>query len=306
MAFVLISLAVVLPYINTLQTENDLYRISLQSSISEKQQLLDEKAKLVKWIKKLNNTNQKLNEEKEDLQNEIKQTNADFSALLEDKKELEIEFNQTNAELHSIYDENTKLLVERKKLKDNAQSLLKEKEGLQNETARLKIEIQLANERLLENIESLRKNADDHNVYGHQVWYIGKWMNFIEQLEERIDAIITYSIELQNNEVMVKGIDLLLKFTKECKKYLDALSLNKIEEMKNLQANSDMEKPKQKIEEFKEFANRHQNVHQNEGTMINVDAHQKKQDSLEVVSTLVSVGSWIWYGLSWLIALLLL
>ena len=113
--FSLITLAVVLPLewnINTLQTEKDLCRISLQSVVNENQRLLDEKAQLLKlfWkqlkiTKLLKNANQKVNEDKKDLQNEIEQIDTNLKtiednnkALLKDKKKLEKKINQTNLE----------------------------------------------------------------------------------------------------------------------------------------------------------------------------------------------------------------
>ena len=315
LAFVLISLAVVLPYINTLQINNNLYRINLQLSIIENQQLLYQKAQLAKSVKILNDTNQKLNEEKKGLQNEIEQIKTDFKisndALLEDKKELEKKVNQTNTVLHSVEDKNQKLLVERKTLnnklqsaEDDAKSLLKEKEGLQNKISQLEVKIQLTNQQLLkEKIELLENTASDHEVHEDQVWFIDKWMNFIEQLGEHIHAIIQYTEELQNSEVMVKGINLLLKFIKECRKFVDALSLHKIEKMKNLQDTTDVEGPKKEMEEFKEFANgfKHQEVHQDERITINYNIHQEKREasnSVDLMNAASSIGSMIWSGVT--------
>ena len=335
LVFGFISVAVIL-HINTLQTEKKLCRVHLQSAISESQQILHEKLQLEKSYKRqlklakfLKSINQKLNEEKKDLRIEIKQINSglktleDYNdALLEEKKELEKKINQTNAEFHSIDYKNKKLLVERKTLnkklqstEDDAKSLLKEKEGLQNKIARLEAKIQLAKQRSLEEkLESLKISDFDRDVRENQVWFIDKWMNFIEQLGEHIHAIIQYTEELQNSEVMVKGINLLLKFTKECRKFLDALSLHKIEKMKNLQDNTDMEGPKNEMEELKEFANsfKHQEVHQDRRTALVYDTHQETSaiapvisiasmisTAYEVVTTVASIVGW---GLSFFVS----
>ena len=138
--------------------------------------------------------------------------------------------------------------------------------------------------------------------------FIDKWMNFIKQLGEHIHAIIQYTAELQNIEVMVKGINLLLKFTKECRKFVDALSLHKIEQMKNLQDTTDVEGPKNEMEELKEFANsfKHQEVHQDERITISYNMYQEKReasnsvDLFNAASTALSlgssIGSMMWSG----------
>ena len=129
------------------------------------------------------------------------------------------------------------------------------------------------------------KDADQlyakHHVWSDQVLYIQKWMEPITELELHIYAIIHYS-ELQKkgsefysysqdekdrmaklrenigydvdvnhvNEIIVKAIRLIIVFKSECQKFLNALSHMDVEEMKTLQDNTNMQKIKEKMEDF--------------------------------------------------------
>lgn len=139
----------------------------------------------------------------------------------------------------------------------------------------------------------------DRDVYGYQARYIDKWIVLIQQLAQEIHTIA----ELRKNEVVVKGIDLLWKFTKKCRKFSDSLSLHKIEEMKSLQANTNMEESENEIEEFNQFASsfKYQDVHQNERAKIHYHIHQESQEtsttalvSSAFASVVTSIASSLW------------
>ena len=149
--------------------------------------------------------------------------------------------------------------------------------------------IQLLNhsQKLHKENEQLRKETDQltyaHKIYRSQTEYIQKWMEPIEHLEDHIKAVIHYSElkkkgsefysypeeeenrmaelrhkigydfhESHTSEIIIKAIDLIIKFKTECGKFMNALYFNKIEEMKNQQTRTDMKIIKKMMKEFVE------------------------------------------------------
>ena len=159
---------------------------------------------------------------------------------------------QTTAELQSC--------------KDNNQRLLEEKKELQTKIDLTNAELQSArseNQRLLE--EKI-KVLDDREVYRTQLLFIEKWSACMDELENHVRAMlhcseskrgrslhadarlcskISYDLdERYAVEAMLRAVDLIMKYKVEYRKFLDALLLKKVEEMKKLQADYDMKKLK--------------------------------------------------------------
>ena len=183
------------------------------------------------------------------------------------------------------------------------------------------------NKLLRDEIKQLMEEANqlhaDHNVWSAQILYIQKWMEPISELEYHIYAIIQYSklqkkesefysfsederyrmVKLRKaigydvdvdhvDEIVVKAIGLIVKFKTECQKFLDALLHKDIEEMKTLQAQTNMEKIKEKMEDF---AREVVGLHSKRSTTTAV-----QQDGIvtKIVSGIYHFGAWIlnWIG----------
>ena len=70
---------------------------------------------------------------------------------------------------------------------------------------------------------------------------------------DELHSKITYDFdESYANEIISRAIDLIMKFNKECKKFMNALLLKDLEEMKSLQTNTNMNMIKEKMNEFVE------------------------------------------------------
>ena len=159
------------------------------------------------------------------------------------------------------------LKIENNSLTDRLQSVKHDNKLLQDEIKQL--------------MEEANQLHADHDVWSAQILYIQKWMEPISELEYHICAIIQYS-KLQKresefysfsederyrmaklrkaigydvdvdhvDEIVVKAIGLIVKFKTECQKFLDALLHKDIEEMKTLQAQTNMQRIKEKMENF--------------------------------------------------------
>lgn len=270
----ILALIVIVPalligcYIYMLQADNSSYKSHLQSAKNENRQLLDEKTQLV-------------NSFKEQLES-IKDINQQ---LLEEKKEKEKENDRINVELQSIKDNNQRLLKENKEfqkkidefnvelhsVKSNNQKLLEEKKEFQKQINQINAELQSTKESSQEVLKEKIRLLENREVYSTQVRYIQKWMEPIEKLEEHIHAVIHCSEskkkgskskfcgkisydyeESSTGKIITTAIDLIMKFKKECSPFWDALSLNKVAEMKALQASTPLSSFKIKMEQFNE------------------------------------------------------
>ena len=270
----LISLAVVYfgCYMNTLQTTNYSVTGRLQSAENQIQQLIDEKIQLKEQLQSTESTNQELRDEKKELQNERDHNNAKLKSvkgnvqkLLKDKEENEKKISQIVAELQSS--------------KDNMQGLLEEKQTFQKIIDQNNTELKLVkseNQKLLEDknkvLENINRIKDEHEVYSTQLFFIEKWIDSIDKLEEHIHAIvhcseskrkrssyadpklcskISYDFdESYAGELILRVVDLIMKYKVECRKFLDALMLKRVDEMKDQQAIYDINKIKERMEKL--------------------------------------------------------
>ena len=210
----LISLAVICLgcYVITIQATDRPLRDQLQSAENKVQRLIDEKTQLTnsftEQLQSSESTNQK---------------------LLDAKKELQNEIDQNNAELQSVRSENKRLLEDKN--------------------------------RLLEKIDQIK---DDREVYSTQLQYIEKWIDCIDKLQEHIHALVHCSESKRKEssyadpklcsrisydfdesfagEIILRTADLIMKYKFECREFLDALLLKKIDIMKKQQADYDMKK----------------------------------------------------------------
>ena len=270
----IISLAVVYfgCYMNTLQTTNYSVTGRLQAAENQIQQLIDEKIQLKEQLQSTESTNQGLHDEKKELQNEIDHNNAELKSvkdnvqkLLKDKEENEEKISQIIAELQSS--------------KDNMQGLLEEKQTFQKVIDQNNAEFKLIrseNQKLLEDqnkvLEKINQIKDEREVYSTQLLFIEKWIDSIDKLQEHAHAMvhcseskrkrssyadpklcikISYDFdESYAGELILRAVDLIMKYKIECRKFLDALLLKRIDEMKNQQAIHDMNKIKERMEKL--------------------------------------------------------
>ena len=261
-------------YVNTIQTTNHSLTVHLQSAENKIQQLMDEKTQLQEQLQSSKSTNQKLLDEKKELQNEIGQNNAELQSakdnmqrLLEEKGEFERNISQLSAELQSSKDSNQRLLEENQKFQNKTDQCNGKLESVRSENQRL---LKDKNEVLKEIIQI----RDDREVYSTQLRFIEKWIDCIDKLEEHIHALVHCSEskkreslhgdsklchkigydfdESYAGELILNAIDLIMKYKVECRNFLDALLLKKIDKMKNQQAIYDMKKIKDKMEKLTE------------------------------------------------------
>ena len=199
------------------------------------------------------------------------------SSCIEEKQQLENSFRD---QLHSVKEEKQQLLDDKTKLenffRDQLQSVKEEKEKLQDE--KTKSEIFFRNQlqsitdkyqKLLDEKDQLLKRIDQTNanydVYSTQILYIQSWMTPIEKLLDHIYLVIHCSEskkeqfcrkieydfdENHANEIIITAINLTMKYKKECKKFLTALLFRRIEEMKKLQATTNVETIEETMKEF--------------------------------------------------------
>ena len=267
----LISLVVVYfgCYMNILQITNYSVTGCLQSAENQIQQLIDEKIQLMKQLQSTESTNQGLRDEKKELQIERDHNNAELKSvkgnvqkLLKDKEENEKKISQIVAELQSS--------------KDTMQGLLEEKQTFQKIIDQNNTELKLVkseNQKLLEDKNKVLENIkDEREVYSTQLLFIEKWIDSIDKLQEHAHAMvhcseskrkrssyadpklcskISYDFdESYAGELILRAVDLIMKYKIECRKFLDALLLKRIDEMKNQQAIHDMNKIKERMEKL--------------------------------------------------------
>ena len=158
---------------------------------------------------------------------------------------------------------------------------------------------------LLDN--KIEKYHDERIVYRNQVLYIQKWMEVIEKLVTDVHAIVL-CIESQQlcselgydfedsyaNEIAVKVVDLIVKFNKENVEFLDILLLSKFEEIKNLQANTNiMNKLNKNMEELNKEVSDFKIYKKEELFTKRYHLKTVVQNQGGLWSTIYSFGSWI-------------
>ena len=236
------------------------------------------------------------------------------------------------------------LRTENNSFRDKLQSVKEEKQQLLNEKTKLESsfrdQLQLIkdkHQRLLNEVDQTNAN---HKVYSNQVKYIQRWMKPIGELEEHIQAVIHYS-ELKKkesefysysdqerdkmeqlhrkigydfdksytNEIIIKAIDLIMEFKKECRKFLDALLSENIEKMKTLQDNTNMELITVKKKKFfEEVSSKYSdfNYQKSKEDFVQEDFVQTKSKEISVqrgdgiISTIIKeAASYVFSSVSW-------
>ena len=248
--------------------------VHLQSAESKVQQLIDEKTQLTnsftEQLQSSESINQRLLDEKKELKNEIDQNlqlaTENMQKLLEEKKEFEKKISQLTAKLQSS--------------KDSNQRLLEEKQEFQNKIDQSNAKFQSVmseNQKLLEDkikvLEKIDQINEDQIIYNIQIQLTDKCMNLIDEVEKHIRAVIHCSESRRRSlyanpmlcskigydldesyagEIILRVIDLIMKYKDVCTKFMDALLLRRIEEMKKQQDEYDMEKLKEKMKKLLE------------------------------------------------------
>ena len=287
-------------------TENHSLKIHLKSAKLENQQLHKKVNSFKVWLRSITIANQRILAEKKGLLKEIDQNIVELQSikeknqkLLGEKQEFQKKIHQISTELESSKSKNQRLLAKKKELqkqinaalqsvKDNNQRLLAGEKEFQKK-------IDQINSKLLqllgEKVKLIEKNNANHDEHKTQVLHIQKWIESIEKLEEDLRAIIHKIAELHNRKTIIKNIDLIKKYTKQCRKFLDAILFKKVEEMNTLQVNNrDMDK---EMEEFKEEVSHFYKYQRNEEAKI-IDQYEQKTtpgNGLQELSTAVSLVS---------------
>ena len=178
-----VAVAVLGYYIYALHTENHSLRIHLQSAKIENRNLLELLYNRTQYfkaqLKSIENTNQR---------------------LTDDKKKLKEELNQSTTELQFIKESNKKLLDGQKKLQ---KKIYETSNQLKSNKSKL--------QRWLK--DKIIKNKAYHDAYSTQVLHLQIWIKSIGKLEEYLYAIVHGITELHNREVIIKIIDLIMKYT---------------------------------------------------------------------------------------------
>ena len=277
-----VTVAVLGYYIYTLQTENHSLRIHLQSAKIENHNLLELLYNRTQYfkaqLKSIENTNQR---------------------LTDDKKKLKEELNQSTTELQFIKESNKKLIDEQKKLQ---KKIYETSTQLKSNKSKL--------QRWLK--DKIVMNKAYHDAYSTQVLHLQTWTESIGKLEENLYAIVHGIAELHNREVIIKIIYLIVKYTRQCKKYLDTVSLKKtVKEMQALQPNStDIDKEMEKINEEVNHIKHQINEEEKAVVINNYNVYEPSLDvglgdiidlgvtALEVAGY-VEYGYWIGKGIGW-------
>ena len=267
-----------------LQNEIDHNNAELQSVKDNMQKLLDEQKEREKKISQLiaelqssKESKQRSVEEKKELEKKIHQMTAELHSskgsnqrLADKNKEFEKKINQITTKLQSC--------------KDSNQWLFEEKQEFQKKTDQINTELHLVrreNQRLLEEkikiLEKIDQMNDDQKIYNTQLQLIDKCMDLINRLEDDVRAMIHcreskaerslyansllcskvgfYFDESFAGEVILREVDLIMKYRVISTNFMDVLLMKKIEQMKKQQAKYDMEKLKEEMEKlFKEVS----------------------------------------------------
>ena len=267
-----------------LQNEIDHNNAELQSVKDNMQKLLDEKkecekksSQIIAELQSSKESKQRSLEEKKELEKKISQMTAELLSskdsnqrLAEEDKEFEKKINQITAKFQSC--------------KDTNQWLFEEKQQFQKKADQINTEHHLVireNQRLLEEkikiLEKIDHMNDDQKIYNTQLQLIDKCMDLINRLEDDVRAMIhcreskgkrsLYANSLLcskvgfnfdesfTGEVILREVDLIMKYRVICTNFMDALLMKKIEQMKKQQAKYDMEKLKEEMEKlFKEVS----------------------------------------------------
>jgi len=120
-------------------------------------------------------------------------------------------------------------------------------------------------------VNQLKRYETKQDMIVMQVGYIKKWMDPISKLEEHIQQVIwycrlkkkfyassnemrqliKYDLDEGDDDVIVpKAVELIMKFKKECNKYLNALLSMNFEEMKQLQDDTTTDKIEDMMDNF--------------------------------------------------------
>ena len=177
------------------------------------------------------------------------------------------------SEIQALNDSFQKLTNQYRMLMDQNQTLTMQNHRLMDKVQKLEDQHQLSvnqNEKLTKDNQQLMKHIDqydaNHGMIVMQVIYIKKWMDPISKLEEhikhvirycklkkkfyvgsdeidRLRQLITYDVDEGDDEIIVpKAIELIMKFKKECDKLMNALLSMDFEEMKDLQDSTTTDK----------------------------------------------------------------
>ena len=264
---IIVTIGIFGSYITSLQAENSTCRAHLQTAKKENRQLADEKAQLesllMDQLHAINNTNQQLLNKNDQINTELQLVKDNNQGLLEENKDFQTKIDQLNAELQLV--------------RDNNQKLVEENEKFQSEINQMNFDLKSAKDAsqkmLKENNELLKKLGladNDRDVYSTQVNHIQKCMEPIEKLEQHIYSVtkcseskkkgskseircgeINYDFEEgDSNIIIIKAIEMIIKFKKECKPFWDALLLKKVDEMRAQQANTSLKELERKMQQI--------------------------------------------------------
>jgi len=212
---------------------------------------------------------------------------------------------------------------------------LKNEVQLLNNTLRNKIYvIQNQQQKLMEQTEQIEKFENDRDVITGQIRYINKWMVPIKELENHVQYVVEYcdlkkqqsefyfspedqermavlhrkigySLDEDDDSIIVpKAIELIIKFRKECDKFMSALSSMDFDKMRALQAYTNTDRIKDMMEDFtrevlklkslkRKF--KRSNDHMHDSATHSTDTGLQTRGLFSTIgSVLDSFGSWLW------------
>ena len=240
----------------SLRSENDFLRSEIQalndSFTYEIHVIKDQNQKLMEQNQTLMKENHKLIDQIQKLTNQYQMLVDQNQTLTMQNHELKDQVQKLTNQYQMLVDQNQTLTVQNHKLIDKVQKLEDQHQLSVNQNEKLTKD----NQQLMKHIDQYEAN---HDMIVMQVFYIKKWMDPISKLEEhikhvirycklmkkfyagsdemdRLRQLIKYDVDEGDDEIIVpKAIELIMKFKKECDKLMNALLSMDFEEMKDLQ-----------------------------------------------------------------------
>ena len=183
---------------------------------------------------------QQVTEQKQDLRNENQKLIEKHQNLVEQNERLTEQTKNLMEQSKRFTEKTKKLMEQNERFTEQTKNLMEQNERLTEQTKNL--------------TEQIKQSDDDHIVISYQVTYIERWITSINTLEDHMYHVIRYCqlmrkesefysndkakeemIKLRHNIgydvneddddiIIPKAIEVIMKFKKECKKFLNALT----------------------------------------------------------------------------------
>lgn len=253
-----------------IQMLNDSLRGEIHVTKNQNQKLMEQNQTLTRLRKKTEDLRRDIQMLNSSLRGEILETKNQNQKLIKQNQTLSNENGNLRRDIQML---NGSLRGEIRVIKNQNQKLIKQNQTLLRQNKELKDQIQKLtdqnqlsvdqNKKLTKDNEQLRYQVEQHETKRvmiiKQVKYIKKWMDPIGKLEEhihhvirycklkkkfyagsdemdRLRRLITYDVDEGDDEIIVpKAVELIMKFKEECYNLMNALSSMDFETMRYLQ-----------------------------------------------------------------------